>query len=71
MTCPDCGSTNTGDWSLKDLVIVAFLAWGTTSLVWYVHTAILRSEAIEAGAAHWTIDDTTGERRFEWIGGEQ
>lgn len=29
--------------------------------------AIDRKEAIEAGVAHWTIDEKTGEKQFEWI----
>lgn len=36
------------------------------SVGWRICECRMRVEAIEAGAAHWTIDPTTGIRAFEW-----
>ena len=52
------------------LVLVAAFLWSMFS-VGYIGCSVgkseVREEAIKAGAAHWTIDPKTGERKFEFI----
>lgn len=42
-------------------LIAAGFVWGSA-----IGTAVMRKEAIEHNAAHWSIDPKTGERSFCW-----
>lgn len=58
-------------WSIILVTLTAFSGWaGTHEGLKEGRAAAeteIRAEAIEAGAARWTIDEKTGERHFEWL----
>lgn len=47
------------------LVLVVVFSYGSGSLV---EKTNMRQQATEAGAAHWSIDHKTGEKKFVWDG---
>lgn len=56
---------------MKDYLPIAFSATGLLFLVFLMGTAVeecnIRSSAIKAGVAHYTVNPKTGETKFEWV----
>lgn len=54
--------------TLLDIILIALLCTVASMLVGSCTLNLVRSDAIDNGAAIWTVDPVSGETSFEWRG---